>query len=392
MDIEGIQRVLSESQLDAWLLYDFQGLNPIALRMIGREGAMLTRRWFYLIPAEGIPVALVHKIEEQQFKGLPGRLRTFTSWQSMEKGLKDLLKGKTRIAMEYSPRCAIPYISRVDAGTAELVRAFGATIVSSADMVQYFTSRWSDAEFETHREAAESLLKIVEMSFEEIGRRVRAGEPVDEYGIQEFIWQKYDEMGLVADSRPIVAADENTGNVHYEPAPAQSRPIQPNHLVLLDVWAKKKTQSSVYADITWMGYVGETPPDKYREIFEIVTGARDAALDLVQRAAQEGLTLKGWEVDEMARNHIARAGYGPFFIHRTGHSLGYEDHFTGVNLDNLESRDERMLIPGVGFSIEPGIYQKDFGVRSEINVFVGRGSAICTTTPQREIVAILKSS
>ncbi|MBI2840341.1 MAG: aminopeptidase P family protein [Acidobacteria bacterium] len=390
MDTQSIQAYLREHKLDGWLLYDFQGLNPIALRMIGRECAMLTRRWFYLIPAEGSAVALVHKIEEHQFKGLPGRLKTFTSWQSMEKGLKDMLKGRVRIAMEYSPRCAIPYISRIDAGTAELVRAAGASIISSADMVQYFTSRWTDSELATHKTAARNLVEIVRLSFAEIALRVGAGESIDEFGLQELIVHKYEEMNMFSEHRPIVAVNENSGNPHYSPSEAVTKPITKGDLVLLDIWAKLKGSSTIYADVTWVGYVGDSVPERYREIFEVVSGARDEALHFIQQSCREGRVLHGWEVDDVARNHIAKTGYGPFFIHRTGHSIGYQDHYTGVNMDNLESRDERELIEGVGFSIEPGIYLKEFGVRSEINVYVGKGEALCTTEPQKEVIAILQ--
>ncbi len=390
MELDRIQQYLQDNKLDGWLLYDFQGLNPIALRMIGREEAMLTRRWYYMIPAEGSPVALAHKIEEYHFKGLPGRLKTFTSWQSMEKGLKDILKGKARVAMEYSPRCAIPYISRVDAGTIELVRAFGAEVISSADMVQYFTSRWTEAEFETHKQAATNLVHIVQLGFAEIARRINAGDAADEFGIQEFIWQKFAEMGMISEDRPIVAVNENSGSPHYMPSTTMSKPINKGDFVLFDIWAKMNVPSSIYADITWVGFVGDGVPTKYQEIFEIVAGARDEALNLVMHSVREGKPLRGWEVDDAARNFIGKTGYGPFFIHRAGHSIGYQDHFTGANMDNLESRDERTLIEGIGFSIEPGIYQKEFGIRSEINVFIGATEAICTTAAQKEIIAILK--
>lgn len=388
MNVESIQKYLQEHKIDGWLLYDFQGMNPIALHMLRREGMLVTRRWFYLIPAEGAPVALVHKIEEQHFKGLPGRMRTFTSWQSMEKGIKDLMKGRVRVAMEYSPRCAIPAISRVDAGTVELVRAAGCTVVSSADMVQYFTSRWSAEELRSHKEAAGLLAGILHEAFGEIGRRIASGEPVDEYGIQSFITSRYEGAGLQSDYGPIVAVNQNSGNPHYTPSREQSHPIGPGDFVLVDLWAKKIEEPSVFADMTWVGYVGESVPEKFREIFDIVCGARDEALGLVQRSIHEGRVLHGWEVDDVARNYIARTGYGPFFIHRTGHSIGFQNQSTGVNMDNLESRDERELIEGVGFSIEPGIYLKEFGVRSELNVYIGKGEAICTTEVQKEIVAI----
>jgi Xaa-Pro dipeptidase len=391
LDIAAVQAALRADDLDAWLLYDFRGLNAIAADLIGvnRQGGHLaTRRWYYLIPAQGEPAGLVHAIERDSLSHLPGATSQYASRDQLEAGLSQLVKGLRRVAMEYSPRCAIPYVSRVDAGTIELVRASGVDVVSSGDLIQRFASVWDPEAIRTHQEASEKLHRIKDAAFDAIARRLHDGIATSEYDIQQLMAAWFRAEGLVSDSDPNVSAEENAGNPHYLPTASSSRAIGSNELVLLDLWGKIDRPGAVFADITWMGYTGPRVPERYANAFAAVAAARDAAVALVQRAAAAGQELRGWQVDRAAASVLRSAGYGDRILHRTGHSLGESVHGNGVNMDDYETHDDRRLLVGTGFTIEPGIYFADFGVRSEINMVVGPHDAALTGPAQAEIVAL----
>ncbi|MBI4463321.1 MAG: aminopeptidase P family protein, partial [Acidobacteria bacterium] len=331
MELERIQQALQQRGIDAWLFYDFQRCDPIAYRVLGLPSRRLaTRRWYYLIPARGLPAKLVHRIESAQLDSLPGEKRIYASWEELRKFLGQMLAPFPVLAMQYSPDNSIPYISRVDAGTVEWIRGFGKQVVSSSDLVQLFEARWSPKALQYHLEAGRIVDRIVAATFEEIGRRVRAEGETSEYAIQEFILERLHDSDLATNSkRPIVAVNQNSGNPHYEVSRKASSPIRSRDFVLLDVWAKLKKPEAVFYDITWVGFVGEEPPEKIQRVFEIVKMARDRAVETVQAAVQEGRVLRGWEVDRAARSVIAGHGYADSFIHRTGHSLGESVHGNG---------------------------------------------------------------
>jgi Xaa-Pro aminopeptidase len=391
MNLKEIQKALASSELDAWLLFDFRGLNPIAARVAGiPPGHMITRRWFGLVPAAGEPVWLHSAIEAHVFEHLPGRKLAYVGWRQLWESLAGLLKGRRRVAMEYSPQGAIPYVSRVDAGTLEMIRSFGAEIVSSADLVQFFEARWSPEALASHRRSARHLDEIVVRTFHEVAQAVGSGRSPSEYEIQQFMMQTFRERNLVCEP-PIVAVNANAGNPHYEPGARKSAPIQNGDLLLLDLWCREKGDEAVYADITWMGFVGRTVPTRFNDVWEAVAGARDAAVRFVLESVKAGRIVRGCDVDDVARSFIRDRGYEKFFIHRTGHNVGREVHGNGANLDNLETRDERRLIPGTGFTIEPGVYLPEYGIRSEVNVFISEGGAEVTTSVQDRITPILAS-
>jgi Xaa-Pro aminopeptidase len=392
IDVAAVQSALTADKIDGWLLYDFRGLNPIAadLTAVARQGGHLaTRRWFYLIPATGAPRGLVHAIEPHSLAHLPGTTERYAGREQLDAGLRRLLSGLRRIAMEYSPNCAIPYVSRVDGGTIELVRQTGVEVVSSGDLVQQFAAVWNDDERETHRQAADRLYRIKDRAFEEIRRRMSDGIPTTEYDIQERMVTWFRDEGLISDSPPVVSAGENSGNPHYLPTATAHRAIRPEELVLLDLWGKLDRPGAVFADITWMGYTGRRAPDHQLKAFEATCAARDAAVTLVQRAVAAGQEIRGWQVDRAASSILRSAGYGDRILHRTGHSLGEEVHGNGVNMDDYETHDDRRLLPGTGFTIEPGIYFQDFGIRSEINMIVQTRDAVVTGPLQSEIVALV---
>ncbi len=390
MDIDAIQAALREDGLDGWLLYDFHGSNPIARTLVGlgSSGKLTTRRWYYLVPTVGEPRALVHRIEQDVLARLPGRRRLYAGRAQLEAGLAELVGGGGRLAMEYSPDGAIPYISRVDAGTVEAVRGLGATVVSSGDLVQRFEAVWSDAALATHREASARLYRIKDRAFALVAERLESGAPVNELEVQQAMVRWFEEEGLVSDSAPVVAAQEHSGNPHYLPTPATSRAIGPDEIVLLDLWGKQDTADAVYADITWVGYTGLYPPTEQAAVFRAAREARDAAVTLVQDATRAGRELRGWQVDRAAREVIDGAGFGAHFVHRTGHSLGREVHGNGVHLDDYETHDDRRLLPGTGFTIEPGIYLERFGVRTEINMHVGLREATVTGPLQAALLPL----
>lgn len=387
LDIAAIQDHLGGEHLDGWLLYDFHGSNPIATSLAGLTGRHTTRRWYYFIPATGSPRKLVHTIEPAVLDALPGEVRRYAGRRELEEGVREILSGVGRVAMEYSPNGAIPYVSRVDAGTVEFVRGLGVEVVSSGDLVGRFEAAWDAEAIRTHHVASEKLHRIKDLAFELVGARLSAGRPVHEYEVQQTMVGWFSDEGLTTDAPPIVAAQENAGNPHYTPTAANSRPIRSNELVLLDLWGKIGQPGAVYADITWVGFSGE-PPAEIRDAFRVVVEGRDAAVALVQGRVAKGDPVRGWEVDRAARDVITAAGYGRQFVHRTGHSLGEEVHGNGVHMDDYETHDERRLLPGTGFTIEPGVYTPTFGVRTEINMVVGDRSAEVTGPCQRSLVRI----
>jgi Xaa-Pro dipeptidase len=391
LDIPAIQRALRESGLDGWLLYDFHGSNPIATRLSGvdRGAHLTTRRWYYLIPRDGEPRALVHAIERHNLDPLPGRKIIYGRRDQLEAGLTELLQGVTRVAMEYSPGCAIPYVSRVDAGTAEAVRSRGVDIVSSGDLVQAFEAVWTPEQLETHRIASRALYRIKDKAFDAAAAAVRAGTPLTEYQLQQQMVAWFADEGLVSDSAPVVAVGPHAGNPHYLPTEASASVIGPDQLLLLDLWGKQTQPGAVFADITWVGYTGRVVPAPMAKVFDAAARARDVAVTLVQAATREGRELRGWEVDRAARTVLVEAGFEAQVLHRTGHSLGESVHGNGAHLDDFETHDDRRLLPGTGFTVEPGVYLEDFGVRTEINVFRGDREAIVTGPCQDAIVALL---
>ena len=389
-DIKAIQAELKENKIDGWLFYDHHHRDPIAGHILGLDGnGMATRRWFYFIPSRGEPRKLVHKIEQGALDSLPGRAQAYAGWEELHKQLPKLLAGAKKIAMQYSPENNIPYIGLVDAGTVELVRKLKKTVVTSADLVQKFEATWTAEQLRSHLEAGEIVDRIRQVAFERAAAMVREGAPLTEYELQQWMLRQFHANGLTTAEPPIAAVQPNNGNPHYEPHAQGSRPIRAGDLLLLDMWAKCDRPGSVYYDITWMGYLGGRVPDAYAKIFRIVREARDRAITLVRERVASGKPLHGWEVDRAAREVIRKAGYEKNFLHRTGHSIGQEVHGNGANMDSLETRDDRQIVPRTCFSIEPGIYMPEFGVRSEVNVYVGEREARVTGAIQEEILPLL---
>ncbi len=393
-DILSIQKALAQENMDAWLFYYFHENDPLALRVLKLNEGHFTRRWFYLIPREGEPRKLVHRIEDGALDPLPGKKQVYLGWRQLEEELPMLLKSCKKVAMQYSPRNAVPYVSRVDAGTLELVKSCGVEVVSAADLISRFEATWTEAQLESHITACSNLKSIVFESFQKIKSSLKNGESINEFTIQDFIWKRFEELSMTSNSRSIVAVNEHSGMPHYQPDEKNHAPIKDGDFVLIDLWAKmKEPHDAVYADITWTGFVGETVPSKYKDIFDVVSGGRDAALALVKERVARKETLYGWEVDEAARKFISSAGFGDYFIHRTGHSIGMEVHANGANMDNLETREERRVLPNTCFSIEPGVYLKEFGIRSEIDVFVGEAEVLVAASPiQQEVIPIMSLS
>ncbi len=390
LDVAAIQEALRTEGLDGWLLYDFHGSNPIASHLAGLDGGghMTSRRWYYLIPANGAPRGLVHAIERHNLDALPGEKMAYARRQDLESGLTRLLSGVRRVAMEYSPDCAIPYLSRVDAGTAEAVRRRGVEIVSSGDLVQQFEATWTSAQLDTHRAASAALYRIKDRAFEAAARALRDRAEMTEYSLQQQMAGWFVEEGLVSDSDPVVAVGPHAGNPHYLPSAGSSAPITGDTVLLLDLWGKQATAGAVFADITWVAYTGAEPPAPVSRAFAAIARARDAAVQLVEAAAGGGRDLRGWEVDRAAREVLEQAGYAQHILHRTGHSLGESVHGNGVHLDDYETHDDRRILPGTGFTVEPGVYFDTFGVRTEINVFRGEGTVEVTGPRQTDIVRL----
>jgi Xaa-Pro dipeptidase len=392
LSISDVQNALKADGLDAWLLYDFRGSNPIAADItgVGKQGGHLaTRRWYYLIPATGSPRQLVHAIEPHSLAHLPGTATRYAGRDQLEAGLKTILTGLQRVAMEYSPACSIPYVSRVDGGTIELVRQCGVDVVSSGDLIQRFSAVWDGAAIATHRTASDKLYRVKDRAFELIARRLRDKIATTEYDVQQAMAGWFREEGLIADAEPNVSAGPNAGNPHYLPTATTHRSITADEIVLLDLWGKLEVPGAVFADITWMGYTGRQAPERYAKAFTAIVAARDAAIAVVKQGAQAGREVRGYEVDRAASAVIRQAGYGAQILHRTGHSLGESVHGNGVNMDDYETHDDRRLLPGTGFTIEPGVYFDDFGVRTEINMIVTAGDAAVTGPLQTEFVAVV---
>ena len=390
LPVAEVQRALADERLDGWLLYDFQGSNPIAARLSGLAAGkqMTTRRWYYLIPATGEPRGLVHAIERHNLDGLPGEKTPYAGRDRLADGLRGLLQGMKKVAMEYSPGNNIPYISRVDAGTIESVRDLGVEVVSSGDLVQRFEALWSAEALASHRTASDALYRVKDQAFAFVRERLAAGVAMTEFDVQQAMMAWMDGEGLTSSDTPNVSAQENAGNPHYHPSREAHRAIRPNEVLLLDLWGKLRHPGAVFADITWVGFTGSTVPQEYARAFAAARDGRDAAVDLVQSAARAGHELRGFEVDRSCRAVVEKAGYGAEFIHRTGHSLGETVHGNGVHLDDYETHDDRRLIPGTGFTIEPGVYTGSYGVRTEINMFMAERDAYVSGPRQEEILPL----
>lgn len=388
-----IQDALKEQGLDGWLLYDFKGSNPLTRSILDLAGRKpFSRRFFYLVPVEGTPIKLVHAIESGALDHLPGEKRVYLRWQELEAGVGALVRGRSKLAMEYSPRNANPYISRVDAGTIELVRSFGVEVVSSGDLVGRFESIWDDQQWATHQRAAKVCRSAYDVAFGLIADRVRRDGSVMETEVQKAILDHFEANGLTTDGPPIVGVGPHSGDPHYETTPETDTPIREGDFVLVDLWAKVKQPRAVYADYTRVGFVGQTVPGEYEELFQVVVKARDAGIALVKQAFAAGRPLRGQEIDDAVRKVVVEAGHGPHFNHRTGHNIGQDDHGNGAHLDNLETRDDRQILRRTCFSIEPGIYLKKFGVRTEVDVFIDADGNVHVTggDPQTTVLPILQ--
>jgi Xaa-Pro aminopeptidase len=389
MNVEEIQAALREEGLDGWLFYDHHHRDPLAYRILGLpETLHVTRRWYYFIPAQGEPRALVHRVEPHSLDGLPGSKAVYSRWREQADGLKRLLGGAKVVAMQHSPECAIPYVAMVDGGTVEIVQRLDVEVRTSADLVQMFEARWSTDQLDGHLEAGRRMDRLRGEAFELIRARLRDGVAVDEWEVYSFLRQRFGEEGLTTDHGPIVAVNANASDPHYEPSRERHSPIRRGDLVLIDMWAKLDRPDAVYYDITWTGFCGEHPPENMLDVFAVVSQARDRGIEAVQRGVAEQRTLRGFEVDDAVRAHIEQRGFGEYFIHRTGHSIGAEVHGAGANMDNFETHDERRVMARTCFSIEPGVYLPAFGIRSEVNVYVGEREAIVTGAIQRELLKL----
>jgi len=387
--LEEMQSDLRAAKLDGWLFYDFRGRDPIAHRILHLPNHMRTRRWFYFVPAKGTPKKLVHKIETQSLAAVPGETLYYSGQDELRKNLKKILGRAKTVAMQYSPKNAIPYVAMVDAGTIELVKGCGVKVATSADLVQKYEACWSPRQLRSHLEAGKAVDRIVAEAFALAARGVRDGKPIAEHELQQWILQEFDKAGLTTDEGPDVAVNEHASDPHYAPSAERPTPVKEGDLLLLDVWAKTKAEGSVYYDISWVGYLGARVPDKYAKIFQVLTEARDKAVELIRSSVAAGKPVEGWQVDKAARTVVEKAGYGKYFIHRTGHNIGTAVHGNGVNMDGLETHDSRRLIAGTCNSVEPGIYLPEFGMRSEVNVYVGEGEARVTGAVQKEILPLL---
>jgi Xaa-Pro dipeptidase len=389
IDTQAMQTDLLAARVDGWLFCDFRGRDPIAQRILKLPEGMRTRRWFYFVPAKGTPRKLVHKIEAQALESLPGETSYYAGLQELEKGLSKILGRAKNVAMQYSPKNAIPYISMVDAGTIEMVRGVGAKVVSSADLVQKYEACWTDEQLRSHEEAGRAIDIIMRGAFQHAAKCVRERTTLTEFEVKQWIQGGFEAAGLHTEEGPDVAVGAHASDPHYGPTPETASPIRNDDLLLLDVWGKLKAPGSVYYDITWVGYLGKKVPGKYAKVFRAVKDARDKAVDLICSSAAAGKPLQGWQVDKVTRAVIEKAGYGKYFFHRTGHNIGESVHGNGANMDGLETYDVRRLIPRTCTSIEPGIYLPEFGIRSEVNVYIDERSARVTGAVQKEILALL---
>jgi Xaa-Pro dipeptidase len=388
MDLEQIQSALREQQLDGWLFYDHHHRDPIAYRILGLgEDQHVSRRWYYFIPAEGSPRKLTHRIESGKLDSLPGSRNVYSSWQELEGALSSMLGPATNIAMQYSPRNSIMYVSLVDAGTIEVLRGMGKNIVSSADLVSRFEAVLTAEQIASHYQAQERIDEVVREGWKHIGARVRSGG-INEYEMMVWLREAMRRAGIADGYGPNVSVNANSSDSHYEPAADKSKPIREGDFLLIDIWGRMDRPGTCTYDITWTGVVGREPSEREREIFTLVAQARDAAIKVVQEAFAAGQSLAGWQADDAARSVIKAAGLGDYFTHRTGHNIGTETHGNGANLDNLETHDVRLILPYTCFSVEPGIYLPEFGVRSEINMLTEPGRAVVTGPRQTELVRI----
>lgn len=392
MDVKRIQEALRAQGVDGWLLCDFRNRDFLAYQVLGLDFAKKnSRRWFYYIPSRGEPRKLIHSVERAYLKDLPGKGREYVAWPELHAGLKRLIgPGRKKIAMQYSARNDVPYVSLVDAGTVELIRSFGYRIVSSADLVQQFVSVIDENGYRLHKQTGAVMDRIRAEAFDEIAAAIRTGNGATEYDVQQYMMRRFAEEGLTTYSPPMVGVNDHPADPHFDVTSENARAFKPGDTVLIDMWAKEDAPNGIYYDITWCGFIGQRPPRKYQEIFDVVVAARDAAIGLVQDRISAGKPCFGWQVDEACRSVVKKAGYGKFFLHRTGHAIDEEVHGKGVNIDNLETRDVRQLIPGCCFSIEPGIYLAGkMAVRTEINMFIRPdGVAEVTGEIQRDLVLI----
>lgn len=390
VDISEMQKDLRGAKLDGWLFYDFRGRDPIALRILDLPPGMRTRRWFYFVPVKGTPKKLVHKIEAGALAALPGDTLYYAGQKELRDNLKKTIGKAKKVAMQYSPKNAIPYVAMVDAGTVELVRSLGAKVTTSADLVQKYEACWSKEQLESHLAAGREIDRIVRETFDYAAKCVKEKKAINEYDLQQFIRKKFDEAEIVTEEGPDVAVNQNASDPHYGPTREKASPVREGDLLLLDVWGKQKNApNAVYYDITWMGYLGPSVPEKYAKVFGVVREARDRGVELICSSVKAGKPLQGWQVDKAARAVVEKAGYGKYFFHRTGHNIGTSVHGNGVNMDGLETQDERHLIPQTCNSVEPGIYLPEFGIRSEVDVYVDNREARVTGAVQTEILPLL---
>jgi Xaa-Pro aminopeptidase len=389
MNLTNIQAALKEEGIDCWVIYDFQGKNPIMGHFLQTK-FMTTRRVFLVIPAGGEPTLLGSRVDYDTLQSFPYRKIFYVGWQEMESRLRELLTPARVIGMDYSPLCALPVVSRVDAGTVELLQSWGKQVVSAGNVFQSAAAAWSAPVLTAHLEDCRRVAAIKDEAFQFIADRLRSGQPVTEYDAQQFIMERFGQEGLWTPYPPVVAVNAHSGDPHYTPEADRHAPIQKGDWILIDLWAKQPDYQFVYADMTWVAFAGSTPSAKQQEVFEVVKGGRDKAIAFLQEQAGRQTPLEGWQVDDVTRGYIGQAGYGDYFIHRTGHSLSPGDHVhgAGVNIDNLETHDTRRLSPGIGFTIEPGIYLPEFGVRLEINVYMDESGPRITTPIQQEIIRL----
>ncbi|HXM97438.1 MAG TPA: M24 family metallopeptidase [Candidatus Dormibacteraeota bacterium] len=388
-DLAEIQNDLRAAKLSGWLFYDFRGRDPIAHHILHLPEAMRTRRWFYFVPAKGAPQKLVHKIETESLKNVPGETFYYSGQDELRKNLAKILKPAKTVAMQYSPKNAIPYVAMVDAGTIELVRSTGVKVVSSADLVQKYEACWTPEQLQSHLYAGWAIDRIVSAAFKHVATCVKEKKPITEYDLCQWIRAEFAAANIVTDEGPDVAVNAHASDPHYAPQKDKSAHIREGDFLLLDVWGKKNSPDSVYYDISWVGYLGAKVPEKYAKVFRVVREARDAAVDLIRTHVAKGKPLQGWQVDKAARRVIDKAGYGKYFIHRTGHNIGQTVHGNGANMDSLETQDVRHLIPHTCTSVEPGIYLPEFGIRSEVDVYIDEREARVTGATQHEVLALL---
>ena len=394
MNLDDVQRAIREQGFDGWLFYDHHHRDPIAYRILGLPAnAHVTRRWYYLVPAQGEPRKLVHRIESRRLDSLPGTQTVYSSWQELEARLAELVASTPgspmqRMAMQYSPRNAIMYVSLVDAGTVELLREMGKTIVSSADLVSQFEAVLSEAQIASHYEAQRHIDEILAEGFRTIGNRVRADGQTSEFAMVEWLSSAMTRAGMTWENGPNVSVNANSSDSHYEPTAASSKPIREGDFVLIDIWGRMDRPGTCFYDITWTGVVGRAPSAKELGVFEVVRNARDAAILAVEKAYAADQPIEGWQADDAARAVIRDAGYAEYFTHRTGHNIAAEIHGTGAHLDNFETHDERLLLPYTCFSVEPGIYLPEFGIRSEVDMMTSATRAVVTGRVQTELVRI----